>query len=85
MEKFYSVVFDVHNAETNNWSSKVQYTTKDLRDAKANFGSECSRLFGSADFDFVCVILKDNFGNVISSDFVDDRVAPEPSEPNESE
>jgi hypothetical protein len=82
MEKFYSVVFDVHNAEADSWSSKVQYTTKDLRDAKANFGSECSRLFGSADFDFVCVTLKDNFSNVISSEFVDERVAPEPPEPN---
>lgn len=80
MEKFYSVAFNVHNAEAGSWSAKVQYTTKDLRDAKANFGSECSRLFGSTDFDFVCVILMDNYGNVISRDFVDDRVAPEPNE-----
>ena len=81
MENFYSVTFNVHNKEADSWAAKVQYTTKDLRDAKANFGSECSRLFGSQDFDFVCVVLTDNYGNVISRDFVDERVAPEPPEP----
>ena len=81
MGMFYSVTFNVHNKEADSWAAKVQYTTSDLRDAKANFGSECSRLFGSKDFDFVCVILTDNYGNVISKDFVDERVSPEPPEP----
>lgn len=87
MDNFFDVAFKVHNAEADSWASKVQYTTKDIRDAKANFGSECSRLFGAKDFDFVCVTLSDTYGNVISKDFIDERVAPEPPapEPNESE
>ena len=85
MDNFYDIKFKVHNASADSWQAKVQYTTKDLRDAKANFGSECSRLFGSKDFDFVCVTLTDTFGNVIRNDFVDDRVAPEPPEPEPNE
>ena len=81
MDNFYDVSFKVHNTAADSWQAKVQYTTKDLREAKANFGSECSRLFGSKDFDFVCVTLSDTYGNVISKDFVDDRVAPEPEPP----
>ncbi len=83
MDKLYDIKFKVHNASADSWQAKVQYTTNDLRDAKANFGSECSRLFGSKDFDFVCVTLTDTFGNVIMNDFIDDRVAPEPPEPEE--
>lgn len=81
MDNFYDVTFKVHNEAADSWAAKVQHTTKDLRDAKAKFGEECSRLFGSKDFDFVCVTLSDAFGNVISKDFIDQRVAPEPPEP----
>ena len=81
MDNFYDVKFKVHNTAADSWQAKVQTTSKDLREAKASFGSECSRLFGSKDFDFVCVTLSDTFGNVISKDFVDDRVAPEPEPP----
>ena len=79
-ENFYSIIIKVHNKASGSWASSVTYTTKDERDARANYGSEQSRLFGSKDFDFVCVSMADTFGNT-KSEFVDDRPAPEP-EPN---
>ena len=82
MDKFYDVSFKVHNAASDAWNAKVQYTTKDYREAVANFGSEISRLFGSKDFDFVCVTLSDNFGNELDKKYIDERVKPEPPEPN---
>lgn len=84
MDNYYDIKFKVHNAATDSWQAKVQTSTKDLREAKASFGAECSRLFGSKDFDFVCVTLSDTFGNVVTTDFIDDRVVPEPTPETES-
>lgn len=81
MENFFDVKFKVHNKEADSWAAQIAYTTKDERDARAHFHSECSRLFGSSDFDFVCVTMSDTYGNS-KSDFIDERVAPEPPEPN---
>ena len=89
MDNFYYVTFAVHNKEADAWTAKVQHMKKitsadDIRDAKAYYGSECSRLFGSKEFDFVSVVLSDAYGNVLEKDFVDVRVAPEPTpEPGE--
>ena len=85
MEELYSVSFKVHNKENDGWAAKVQYTTNNERDAKANFGSECSRLFGTSDFDFVLVMLIDTYGNVMTKDFIDERVAPQPVPPVDEE
>lgn len=85
MEQYFTVEWTVHNAESGAWASKVPdgggSTNKD--DAQRMFHSECARLFSSADFDFVCVLYRDNYGRVIASDTKDIRVAPEPPEPNE--
>lgn len=83
MERYYTVEWTVHNAESDTWASKVPDGggSKSREDAQKMFHSECARLFGSADFDFVTVLYRDNFGRVINSDTKDTRVAPEP-EPN---
>lgn len=83
MEQFWSISYKVHNKESGAWAAAVSYTTKDERDARANYGSEQARLFGSKDFDYVCVSISDTFGNT-KSEFIDERVRPEPTpEPTE--
>ena len=86
MEQYFNVEWTVHNAESGAWASKVPDGGGSINreDAQKMYHSECARLLGSNDFDFVCVLYRDNFGRVIDSDVKDTRVAPEP-EPNEGE
>lgn len=80
MEQYFNVEWTVHNAESGAWASKVPDggSDKDREVVRAFYHSECARLFGSADFDFVCVLYRDNFGRVLASDVKDVRVVPEP-------
>lgn len=81
MEQNYAVVFKVHDSKSGNWANNVVAQFDDAWAAKSKYYSELARLINAQDFDFVCVMLVDTYGNTIS-DFRDSRVAPEP-EPNE--
>ena len=85
MEMYYTAEFTVHNTESGAWLSRVcdggSGTDKEI--VKNVWHSESSRLSGSKDFDYVCVLWRDNFGRVYDIDVRDRRVAPEP-EPNEA-
>jgi hypothetical protein len=83
MDKYYTVEFTVHNAASDAWQSKISDSSKDEITAKALFHSEAARLIPSTDFDFVCVLWRDNFGRVLDTDSKDTRVSPEPPEPVE--
>ena len=85
MDRYFNVEWTVHNADSDAWLSKVPDGggSTDEMAVKRLFHSECDRLFGSADFDYVCVLYRDNYGRVIDSDVKDIRVAPVPPEPNE--
>ena len=80
METMYFVEFTVKNKETGAWAHRTadNGSTSDIIEAKRVFGSEMNRLYGSADFDFVNVLIITSYGNVIMSDTKDARVAPEP-------
>ena len=82
MEQYFTVEWTVHNAESGAWLSKVPDGggNTDENAARIMYHSECARLFGSKDFDFVSVCYKDNFNRVLASDAKDTRVMPEPNE-----
>ena len=48
--------------------------------SKRSWGSELNRLYGSSDFDFVTIMIVDNYGNRVMGDVKDVRVVPEPEE-----
>ena len=81
MDKYFTVEFTVHNAASDAWQSKISNSYTDEVAAKAGFHSEAARLLPSSDFDFVCVLWRDNFGRVLDTDSKDTRVAPEPPTP----
>ena len=80
METMYFVEYTVHNKETGAWAHNVSGSNSDVTETKRLWGKELDRLYGSADFDFVSVIILDNYGNRIMGDNKDIRVAPEPTE-----
>ena len=75
-EKYYSVMFVVHNKNSDAWASKVTWSGKDERDAWANYCSEQSRLTGSKEFDVVNVFLLDE-GDCFERHLTDERLDPE--------
>ena len=84
MNTTYVVEFSAHNKTTDAWAHNVSGSNTDLIQAKRSFHSECNRLFGSDDFDFVSVILRTHNGNNVMVDIKNVVVEPEP-EPNEGE
>ena len=72
MEENYTVSFKVHNKKTGAWANNITFQTGDRLAARAKYHSECGRLFGSSDFDFVMVAMIDTYGNV-TSDYSDLR------------
>lgn len=80
MEQNYVVQNKVHNKESGAWANNIVYQGADRNDVYAHFGTEIGRLFNASDFDFVAVTFSDTYGNN-ETKFRDDRVAPEPPEP----
>lgn len=78
METKYFVDYTVHNKETGAWAHSSSGSYDDIIAAQAMWGSEISRLFGSADFDFVSVVVVNNHGDTLNKLSKDIRVAPEP-------
>lgn len=64
MEKQFTVQYTVHNSESGAWATSISIQTTDEDTAIAKYGEEISRLWKSADFDFVCIKKIDEFGNM---------------------
>ncbi len=77
MDNQYTVQYTVHNRQSGAWQTSISVQTTDENTAIAKYGEEISRLWTSADFDFVCVKKIDQFGNM-EKRFRDDRVDPNP-------
>lgn len=77
METVYVVEYSVHNSTSDAWAHNVSGSNTDLNTAKRTFHSECNRLFGSDEFDYVAVILRTMDGNPIMRDYKNTYVVPE--------
>jgi hypothetical protein len=78
METKFFVDYTVHNMNTGAWAHSSSGSYDDIISAQRKWGSEIDRLFGSADFDFVSVVVTNNYGDALNSLSKDIRVAPEP-------
>ena len=85
METKYFVDYTVHNKEKGAWAHSSSGSYDDIISAQRKWGSEIDRLFGSADFDFVSVVVVNNYGDTLNKLFTDTRVAPEPEAQPEPE
>ena len=63
--------------ESGNWEWKLSGERDDFNDAKQFYHDRCSAIMKTSN-DFAMVILYDNFGNKILSDFADRTTQPEP-------
>lgn len=75
----FTVSFLVHNKESGSWAGKTSWTGTDEKQARAQYGSEMSRLMGSADFDVVTVYIFSDQGYVDSATW-DERPEEAPKE-----
>lgn len=80
METMYFVEYTVHNAKSGAWAHNTSSSNSDINEVKRSWGSELNRLYGSSDFDFVSIMIVDNYGNRVMGDVKDVRVVPEPEE-----
>lgn len=78
METKFFVDYTVHNMNTGAWAHNSSGSYDDIISAQRKWGSEIDRLFGSAEFDFVSVVVVNNYGNSLNDLSKDTRVAPEP-------
>ena len=65
-ESCYSVSYMTHDKNTNIWSSDVQYTGIDEREALAKYNLEQNRLLEVKDYDVVNVYLLNENGLMLS-------------------
>lgn len=75
METRYFIEFTVRNKESGSWLHKTsdEGSSDDINEAKRIWAREIDRLYGSADFDFVSVVLVDIYGNSLKVDTKDER------------
>lgn len=78
METKFFVDYTVHNKKTGAWAHSSSGSYDDIISAQRKWGSEIDRLFGSADFDFVSVVVTNIYGDTLNKLSTDTRVAPEP-------
>lgn len=78
MNTVYVVEFSAHNKNTDAWAHTVKGSNADRDAAKRLWHSECDRLFGSDDFDYVAVIMRTSSGNV---EYIDTKNVPAEPEP----
>lgn len=78
METKFFVDYTVHNMNSGAWAHSSSGSYDDIISAQRKWGSEIDRLFGSADFDFVSVVVVNNYGDTLNNLSKDTRVAPEP-------
>ena len=81
METKFFVVEAYRYKESKNWENKMVGMYSDLVTAKQAYHSRLGAIIKASN-DFAMVMLYDNFGNKISSDYVDTHV-DEPEEPEE--
>ena len=79
METKFFVAEAYRYKESGNWEYSLKGMSNDLTVAKQMYHSRLGALIKNTN-DFVMVILYDNFGTKIMSDFVDTHVEPEPEE-----
>jgi hypothetical protein len=75
MNTVYVVEFSAHNKTSGAWAHKVSGSSEDKDEAKALWHSESSRLMGSADFDYVMILMRTSSGNV---EYLESKTTPEP-------
>ena len=78
METKFFVDYTVHNMNSGAWAHSSSGSYDDIISAQRKWGSEIDRLFGSDDFDFVSVVVVNNYGDTLNKLSTDTRVAPEP-------
>ena len=79
METKFFVAEAYRYKESGNWEWKLSGERDNLTDAKQFYHDRCSAIMKTSN-DFAMVILYDNFGNKILSDFTDRTTQPETTE-----
>ena len=77
METKFFVDYTVHNMNSGAWAHSSSGSYDDIISAQRKWGSEIDRLFGSADFDFVSVVVVNNYGDSLNKLSKDTRIVPE--------
>lgn len=77
MERKYYVAESYRYAASGNWEYSIKGDHDDIVSAKQQYYSRLAAIIKPSN-DFAMVILYDNYGNKILSDFVDTHVEPEP-------
>ena len=77
METKFFVDYTVHNMNTGAWAHSSSGSYDDIISAQRKWGSEIDRLFGSDEFDFVSVVIVNNYGDNLNKLVKDIRIKPE--------
>lgn len=80
METKYIVDWTSHNGDTGAWNFKQAKQFDNLSDAKKEYHNTLGTYIGYGKLDYVCVVLWDNYGNMIMSEYWDVRPQPTPPE-----